>query len=343
MPPVSSLTTSRSVPSIRSRLSGEASYSAGIGLTGRRFAYRPRPLRRPSSPCSGRGAAGSVVSHLGPPTAASSTASAALHACRVSSVSAVPCRSIEAPPKGCSSNSKSPSLESSSTAGAMISGPIPSPGRVTSGWALTHCRHGRLFGWLGTAKLAASQRSQRRGRRRRRQAGLALRFVGTDRVLLAERHADVVQTLQQPPADLLIDLEGHAHQLAVGALVADLLSVQVHLPIPCRRQRPAVLFVDRDRQQPDLGAVGVEDVGEARPHDRLEAVVLQAPRRMLAGGPAAEVLAGHEDRVDRQGPVWVLGPVVEEELPAAGALHPLQELLGHDLVGVHVAAAEEAA
>ena len=29
-----------------------------IGATGRRFAYRPRPLRRPSRPCSGRGLCG---------------------------------------------------------------------------------------------------------------------------------------------------------------------------------------------------------------------------------------------------------------------------------------------
>ena len=81
----------------------------GSGLTGRRLAYRPRPLRRPSSPCSGRGASGSVVSHFGPPTAASSTASARRQASSTSSVSAVPCASIEAPPKTCSSNSNSPS------------------------------------------------------------------------------------------------------------------------------------------------------------------------------------------------------------------------------------------
>ena len=46
--------------------SGLASTSAGLGRTGRRFAKRPRPLRRPRSPCSGRGLSGSVVSHFGP-------------------------------------------------------------------------------------------------------------------------------------------------------------------------------------------------------------------------------------------------------------------------------------
>ena len=58
------------MPSITLALAaGEASYSAGSGRTGRRLAYRPSPLRRPSRPCSGRGFAGSVVSHFGPPTA----------------------------------------------------------------------------------------------------------------------------------------------------------------------------------------------------------------------------------------------------------------------------------
>ena len=92
----------------RSGRSGLASTSAGLGRTGRRFAYRPRPLRRPRRPCSGRGASGSVVSHFGPPTAPSSTASAPRHASSTSSVRAVPCASIEAPPTGCSANSNSP-------------------------------------------------------------------------------------------------------------------------------------------------------------------------------------------------------------------------------------------
>ena len=60
MPPVSSRTTSRSVPSTTSRRSGLASSSAATARTGRRLAYRPSALRRPSRPCSGRGALGSV-------------------------------------------------------------------------------------------------------------------------------------------------------------------------------------------------------------------------------------------------------------------------------------------
>src|SRR5437764_284108 len=82
MPPVSSRTTKRSVRSITSSRSGLESYSAGSGRTGRRFANSPRPCRRPSNPCSGRGWCGSVVSHFGPPTAASRTASARRQAAR---------------------------------------------------------------------------------------------------------------------------------------------------------------------------------------------------------------------------------------------------------------------
>src|SRR5207248_502445 len=77
----------------------------------------------------------SVVSHFGPPTAASSTASAPRHASSVSSVRAVPYASIDAPPNGYSSYSSSaPAARSTSTAGPMTSGPTPSPGsRMTRG------------------------------------------------------------------------------------------------------------------------------------------------------------------------------------------------------------------
>src|SRR3954468_3881509 len=128
MPPVSSRTTSRSVPSMRSRLSGLASSSASNGLTRRRLANSPRPARRPSSPCSGRGFAGSVVSHCGPPTAPRRTASASRQAAMVSSGRGLPVASIAAPPTRCSVNSKPSIARRTSTAEATTSGPIPSPG-----------------------------------------------------------------------------------------------------------------------------------------------------------------------------------------------------------------------
>ena len=51
-----------------------------------------------------------------------------------------------------------------------------------------------------------------------------------------------------------------------------------------------------------------------------------------------QVAPGDEDLVDRQVPVGLLGPVVEQELAEARALHALEELLGDDLVGVDVVA-----
>src|SRR5512132_145260 len=136
MPPVSSRTTNRSVPSIRSLLSGLASNSASLGRTGLRFANSPRPLRSPSNPCSGRGASGSVVSHLGPPTAQSRTASDSRHASSTSSVSGVPYSSIEAPPIACAAISKSPTACSTRYAASASSGPMPSPGSRAIRWLM---------------------------------------------------------------------------------------------------------------------------------------------------------------------------------------------------------------
>ena len=67
----------------------------GLTRTGRRFANSSSPLRSPRRPCSGRGASGSVVSHFGPPTAPSSTASAERQRSSTSGSSGVPCSSIE--------------------------------------------------------------------------------------------------------------------------------------------------------------------------------------------------------------------------------------------------------
>ena len=87
----------------------------------------------PKRPASGRGAAGSVVSHFGPPTAASSTASAAFAASSVAAGSGSPTASMAAPPISDSLQSKrvsyfAPTASRTFTPSAMISGPMPSPG-----------------------------------------------------------------------------------------------------------------------------------------------------------------------------------------------------------------------
>jgi len=133
----------------------------------------------------------------------------------------------------------------------------------------------------------------------------------------------------------MVDPEG---DLALGEL--DLLRVEIDAPLARMRKRLTVLLGQHDRQQPYLRAVGIEDIGEARRDDRLETVVLQPPGGVLTRRAAAKVATRDKDRVGGQFPARLLGPVVEQELPEAGALHPLEELLGHDLVGVHIGAVE---
>jgi hypothetical protein len=68
---------------------------------------------------------------------------------------------------------------------------------------------------------------------------------------------------------------------------------------------------------------------------------------MLARRAAAEVAPRDEDagvavagRVQHEGRIRLarsrVPPIVEEELPEARALNPLEKLLGDDLIGVHV-------
>ena len=100
-----------------------------------------------------------------------------------------------------------------------------------------------------------------------------------------------------------------------------------------------------DRRDPGLGRVRPEDVSEARRQHDPEAVVLERPGGVLAGGAAAEVAPA--TRIDApcvlrppQLERGILHPVVEEELAVPRALDPLQELLRDDLVGVDIGALE---
>src|SRR5204863_7929414 len=118
-----------------------------------------------------------------------------------------------------------------------------------------------------------------------------------------------------------------------AAVEADLERLEVDLALAGGHERLDLVLGDHDREQPDLRAVAEEDVRERGGDDRLEAVVLERPRRVLATRAAAEVRAGGEDRVGREVPALLLLPVVEEELAEAGPLDALEELLGDDLVG----------
>ena len=93
---------------------------------------KPSSLRRPKIAFSGR-IDGSTLSHLGPPTAPSNTASAFLQASIVSSVNGTPYASIDSPPAFLSIQltftlAFSKATSHTAFAAVIISVPIPSPG-----------------------------------------------------------------------------------------------------------------------------------------------------------------------------------------------------------------------
>ena len=151
----------------------------------------------------------------------------------------------------------------------------------------------------------------------------------------SQRQRHVVEPVAEPVLDVLVDLELEDAVLRVDGLV-----VEVDPRLAGAGDRAAVLLVEDHRQQPVLRAVGIEDVRERGRDHRVEAVVLEAPDGVLAGGSRAEVPARDQDRVRLELDLSRAEPVVEEELAVARALGPLQELLGHDLVGVDVVAVE---
>ena len=110
--------------------------SSFCSLAGRRLAYRPSSLRMPSSARSGLRCPGRV-SHLGPPTAPSSTLSLARQAFRLSSGRGAPHASMAHPPQrapyqsGTRARTSPPRLSAPRTAPPTISGPMPSPGTST--------------------------------------------------------------------------------------------------------------------------------------------------------------------------------------------------------------------
>src|SRR5205823_12844832 len=152
----------------------------------------------------------------------------------------------------------------------MISGPMPSPGRTAS----------FILEVPGMLRFAP-------------------RLELADLVRVAQREADLVEAVQQAMLAERIDLEAHAERL-VGA--------RHRLPLEIDHQPEAgksVALVEQaidlrlrkdDREEAILERVGEEDVGERGRDHAAKAVLHQRPRRMLARGAAAEVLARDQDR-----------------------------------------------
>jgi hypothetical protein len=109
-----------------------------------------------------------------------------------------------------------------------------------------------------------------------------------------------------------VDVEGH-----LAAVEAHNLVRKVDLGLGGLHELLDLVLGKGHREQADLGAVGVEDVGERGRDKHLEAEVLQRPGSVLARGAAAEVAPRDEDRIGIEVPTRLLGPVVEQVLAEA--------------------------
>ena len=124
--------------------------------------------------------------------------------------------------------------------------------------------------------LAGLRRARPRAGSQRRRHGPAVAPPAASKASIAsarcERYPDVIEPVQQ--RCLISSSISNSDHPGGGV---DGLLVDVDPRLARVRDPPAVLLVEDHRQQPVLGAVDVEDVGERRRDHRLEAEVLAAP------------------------------------------------------------------
>src|SRR5512133_65595 len=215
--------------------------------------------------------------------------------------------------------------------------------------SLTSCS-GCLSSLAADRRTADRPRRAPGGARRRRGPLLYLRLELRDGLLLREEEAELVDAVHEAVAGEALDLEGRLR--AVGERDGLLAEVDRHLLARRGEQLRHRRGLEHDREEAVLEGVVPEDVGDARRDHGLEAVVDERPRRVLAGGAAAEVVARHEhraalgrlrveDEVRPRLPGGVVAPVGEEPLPEPLLVGHLQEAAGDDLVGVDVLARDD--
>ena len=115
---------------------------------------------------------------------------------------------------------------------------------------------------------------------------------GSKIVLVCQRQAYIVETFHKPSASEIVHLERLSHARTRNGTLHK-LDGYYSLRVGSHGVEELLYGSFRQfyGQQPDLGSVVLEDVGERRSDDRAKSVVLQGPRRVLAAGSAAEVLA----------------------------------------------------
>src|SRR5712692_9815671 len=131
-----------------------------------------------------------------------------------------------------------------------------------------------------------------------RDAGEPLRtplLVPPDDVLMRERRGDVVEALDQARAGVRVEREDRV-QLERGSVECRRGDVDAELDLwiafDAAHQARDDLGWQRNGQEAGADGVIAENVPEARRDDRLEAVLGQSPRGMLARAAAAKVRAG---------------------------------------------------
>ena len=169
----------------------------------------------------------------------------------------------------------------------------------------------------------------------------------------AEGEADVVEAVEQAVFAEGIDVEVGVEAVRVGDGLVGEVDGDLVLRVGGGSGEKGLGFLFGEAGEDDtvLAGVGEEDIGEAGRDDGAEAVLVEGPGGVLAGGAAAEVALCDEDlgavvvrfvedevgvRFAGVGTFLDAAPVEEEEFAVAGALDAFEELLGDDLVGVDV-------
>src|SRR4029078_3289877 len=175
-------------------------------------------------------------------------------------------------------------------------------------------------------------------------------LVRRDLGVVGQSERDVVQTLEESPSRVVVDVEGVLDR--VRAITrADRAGMEIDAD---RRPRLGLeqvpqslhdLVVDLCSQQAGVAGVAPEDVAEAWGDDDPETVVLHGPDRVLARRAGAEVRACYEHRAHVVRRVVeherrVAAPGREQSVLETGARDALEVDGRDDLVGVDVATAQ---
>src|SRR5450432_1906948 len=201
-------------------------------------------------------------------------------------------------------------------------------------------------------KIVANSRQLQAGWNARPKISM-LAFKSGNLTVMLQGDANLVKTLQQACAPERVGSEMSGK--SVIALQAACVKVNREFVPSCLDARLQVfnhVRGKRDGENAILHAVVGEDVGEGRSDQSSEPEITQRPDGVFARRSAAEVFAHQQYAcafvlrcVQREGGIGlasgIKAPVKEQAILIAGPFGALQELLGDDLVSVHVFAVQQ--